>query len=282
MNINDGIKEYDRNLNSFAKAKYKLPLRMLFQKRNFHAFCLGTPKSGTHSIANMLKGYRTSHEPNEIFMINLLHQKKNGTLSLDDLIKILKYRDISNWLEMESSHYLGSIASELINVFDDAKYILTIRDCISWMDSWFNHQLSRETLSNESIYDLGRNNYYSSGHEYTKHDRMLEKMKLYPIRSYLEFWKTHNQNVLYSVPKERLLIIKTNEISKMTPQLANFLHVNESNIFNKASHEFKAKGKHNILDKLDTNFLYDSAMEICGELNDEYFPEKTISKILYK
>lgn len=203
-------------------------------------------------------------------------------MSDNDIIKILSSRDIANWLEIESSHYLGGVIEQLTQVSNNAKYILTIRDCLSWMDSWFNHQLSRATLTNESVYDLGRNNYYCRGHQYTKHDHFLESMKLYPIRSYLEFWKDHNQNVINSVPEEKLLIIKTKEISSSTDKIATFLNINESKIVNNSSHEFKAKAKHGILEKLDANFIYDTAMEVCGELNDMYFPEKTISDILKK
>lgn len=280
MNIDKGVKEYEKKLKTFEIGKYKHPLRTIFQKRNFHAFCLGTPKSGTHSIANMLKGFRANHEPNEVFMINLIHKKVNDELSNDDLINILKKRDASNWLEMESSHYLGGVIEQLVNISNDALYILTIRDCLSWMDSWFNHQLSRPTLTNESVYNLGRDNYYSRGYEYTKHDRMLEDMKLYPIRSYLEFWNTHNQKVIDSVADDKLLIIKTHEISQSVSKITSFLNIDKSHIISASSHEFKAKGKHGVLDKLDVNFLHDTAMEICGDLNNKYFPEKTISQVL--
>jgi len=76
MDIEAGIKEYNKAIRSFKFGNYKHPLRIIFQKRAFHAFCLGTPKSGTHSIANMFKGYRASHEPNEVFMINLINKNQ--------------------------------------------------------------------------------------------------------------------------------------------------------------------------------------------------------------
>lgn len=105
-------------------------------------------------------------------------------------------------------------------------------------------------------------------------------MKLYPIRSYLEFWKQHNQKIITSVNKDKLLIIKTQDISKSTSKITGFLNINESGIVHNSSHEFKAKGKHGILAKLDANFIYDTATEICGELNDMYFPEKKIVDFL--
>ncbi len=187
MNIKESLEEYKKQLNLFRWNQYKYPLRLILQKRAFHAFCLGTPKSGTHSIANMLKRYRTSHEPNEVFMINLINKVNNNKITRGELEATLKNKDCFDWLEMESSHYNGQFAEELSCLFKEGKFILTIRDCLSWLDSWFNHQLSRPRLSDNSIYDVGRANYYDRGFSYTKHDKFLRKYKLYPIKSYLTF-----------------------------------------------------------------------------------------------
>ena len=150
MNIESGKQYYEHSLKGFKIGQFKFPLRLMFQKRAFQAVCLGTPKSGTHSIANMLNlDLRSLHEPDEIFMINLIHKKAKGLISNDEIVKTLKRRDKCNWLEMESSHYLGAFVEELVAVNYETKFILTIRDCISWMDSWFNHQLSRPTLKND-------------------------------------------------------------------------------------------------------------------------------------
>jgi hypothetical protein len=181
---------------------------------------------------------------------------------------------------MESSNLMGIFAPDLSELFNDAKFILTIRNCISWLDSWFNHQLSRPLLSNESIYDLGRNNYYSQGHSYTRHDKFLESYNLFPIKSYLDFWNRHNSIVLNSIPQDKLLVIKTNEISSCSDKLSKFLMIPEKTINMKHSHAYKAKEKYKILHQIDINYLYDTAMEVCGDLNDKYFPENTIEKAL--
>ncbi|MGR6034157.1 MAG: sulfotransferase [Candidatus Nitrosoglobus sp.] len=263
----------------FSK-KYKYPSRLLFQKRAFHAYCVGTPKSGTHSIAEMLSNYRASHEPNEILIINMIHDRLHNKLSNDKLNRILRARDVFHWYEMESSHLMGMFAPELSLLFNNAKFILTIRDCISWLDSWFNHQLSRPPLNNDSIYNLGRNNYYSQGYSYTRYDRFLEGYNLFPIKSYLAFWTRHNSIVLNSIPGDKLLVIKTNEISSSSDKISKFLMIPKKSINIKYSHAYKAKEKYKILRQIDINYLYDTAMEVCGDLNNKYFPENTIEKSL--
>lgn len=280
MKIQEANASYKRNLLKFKIISYAYPFRAFFQKRRFHCFCLGTPKSGTHSVASLLSTFRSAHEPDEVFMINLINKWLHNKISSPEIRDILYSRDVYNWLELESSHYNGVFVEELKAIFENAKFILTMRDCISWMDSWFNHQLSRKVLSDNSIYDLGRNNYYRKGYDYTKYDSFLKEMKLFPIKSYLQFWHDHNFRIIRSVESSKLLIMKTTEISFGANKLAHFLNIDEAKINKQGSHEFKAKQKFRVLEKIDYNYLFDTSMEICGELNDKYFPEKTIKLAL--
>ncbi|MCZ8529766.1 sulfotransferase [Alteromonas sp. PRIM-21] len=268
--------EFEKYSRLTRTQKYKAPLRRVLQKRNFQAFCLGTPKSGTHSIANILNNFRSYHEINDTFVIAMIYLRNSGLLSDQDIKKELKQRDKYNWLEMDSSHYYGQFAQLLVETFEEAKFVLTIRDCVSWIDSWFNHQLARDVQKKNSLYDLGRRNYYDRGFSYTKYDEPLEKLGLYPLAAYFDFWSEHNNNVLNNVPSNRLLILKTKELANSNSKLCNFLNINESRIITEQSHSFKAKKKLNILKKLDKGFLLDVASQYCIELNDKMFPESKI------
>ncbi|WP_138118210.1 sulfotransferase [Alteromonas stellipolaris] len=256
--------------------KYKYPLRRIVQKRKFHAFCLGTPKSGTHSVANILSNFRSYHEINDTFIIAMIYLSKAGLLSDADIKRELSVRDRYNWLEMDSSHYYGQFPQQLIETFANAKYVLTIRDCISWIDSWFNHQLARDVQEKNSLYDLGRTNYYDRGFEYTKYDEPLRQYGLFPLASYFQFWAEHNNNVLTSIPKEQLLIIKTKELGSASTKLASFLNIEPKELVTEKSHSFKAKEKLNILQQLDKSFVRDTATQYCESINNTIFPEAKI------
>lgn len=262
--------------------RYKLPLRLIFQRKKFHALCVGTPKSGTHSVANLFPTFRTRHEPDQIFMIYLMKKKKEGKISESELMRIFRSLDIAYWLEMNSSHYNGFFINELYSEFNNAKYILTIRDPISWLDSWFNHQLSRENYKSDTMFDLGRKLYYERGHNYSIHDRFLEELNIFPIRSYFEFWNEHNKKILETIPKEKLMIVKTKNISSSIAEFSSFLNIAQDRICATESHSYKARKKHHILSKIDRNYLLDLALEICGDLNETYFPESPINSLVEK
>ena len=272
--INDEFNKYNSIYN---KLDLKYPLRRIVQQRKFHAFCVGTPKSGTTSIPSMFTNYRAYHEVNDTFLISLIRKSLDKQISTNELEAIFQKRDKRNWLEMDSSHYNAFFVNELHNKFPEAKFVLTLRDCISWLDSWFNHQVSRETQPDLSIYDFGRRNYYSRGYSYTKYDSFLGELKLFPLKSYFEFWKEHNSKVILTIPKNQLLILKTELISTSTDQITSFLQIPSNSLKVENTHKNKAKAKHSILKKIDPEYLKDVALEFCGGLNDKYFPEKTIS-----
>lgn len=271
---------YEYCLKKFNRGKYKSIFRVIFQRRKFYAFCVGTPKSGTHSLAAMLSEFRSAHEPDQAFMVHLIQWYKKQQINQKQVVQILKVRDDCNWLELESSHYCGEFVEELGDLSADTKFILTIRDCLSWLDSWFNHQLSRPMNPRKAMFKIGRNNYYDRGFSYTKYDAFLEGLNLFPIKSYLTYWNERNSKVIEMVAPQKLLILKTNEISKSKSKIARFLNIDLSKVKSEKSHQFKAKEKHDILKRIDPHYVFDTAMEVCGDLNNDIFPEQSIDKVL--
>jgi len=278
MKFDEYTKQSKNLIREIKSSQWKAPLKRILKKRKFHAYCVGSPKSGTHSINSMLNdNYRSKHEPLDMLSIKLLHDCKNNTLSEMGLDHFLRMRDIYLWCEMEASHFNGSFCTTLHTIFPKAKFILTLRDCYTWVDSWFNHQLSRKFQPKDSIWSVGRDLYYNSGNEYSKYDKILEEHSLLPLSGYLEFWNRHNRKVIDSIPKENLLIIKTNEINDSQIAMSNFLEIPSSTISIDKSHSFKAKKKMDILKKIDPEYLKDQFEMHCGALMKEYFPDLDIN-----
>ena len=99
---------------------------------------------------------------------------------------------------------------------------------------------------------------------------------MFPLASYFQFWAEHNNNVLTSIPKEQLLIIKTKELGSASAKLADFLDIEPKELVTEKSHSFKAKEKLNILQLLDKDFVIDTATQYCERINNDVFPEATI------
>ncbi|NOZ21809.1 MAG: hypothetical protein GXP25_12075, partial [Planctomycetes bacterium] len=85
------------------------------EPRQFHAYSVGTSKSGTTSLAMMLaRAYRSEHEPTAIDLIWKILGAKEGTISQDELADYIVQRDRALDLEFESSQLLLYILDILV------------------------------------------------------------------------------------------------------------------------------------------------------------------------
>ena len=250
--------------------------------RRFHAYNIGTAKSGTHSIAGIFQtGYRAAHEPAHWELIQwLLQHKSRHKTSIDigshkkDYIYFAE-RDRRLNLELEASGPLSFVVNFLVTQFPQAKFIFTVRDCYSWLDSYINHQLNAHKRAEK----------YNYWWEYRdlclcpdlfKHDKraaMLADYELYPLDSYLRHWHQFNTAILKAVPEERLLIVRTADISRSIERIADFLSVDATTLDSSATHLFKAKQKFHLLEKIDPDFLAQKTTYYCQPLMTEFFPE---------
>lgn len=248
-------------------------LRRLLEPRKFRAFCLGTNKSGTHSIASMLsKNHKSKHEEDHGTLINGFLDWQEGKLTLEDFRTILLNHDKYAWLEMNSSHVHIEYVDLLVDLFPQAKFILTIRDCYSWLDSYFNHSL------NYPLYDawarLHHWRYSQEENIYSPTEAILQEHGFFPLENYFSAWAAHNQRALDTIPPEKLLIIRTAEISKSIDQIATFLDIPASSIDSATTHSFQAPQKHHLLAHIDADFIRDKANQHCGVLMDKYFSDE--------
>lgn len=200
-------------------------LERIFKPRHFQAYCVGTAKSGTHSIAAIFsKNYRAAHEPNSEEFIDLLFAVWNGSREPKHLRRYIKERDKRLWLEIDSSQLNYFVLDILVQEFPKAKFILTIRDCYSWLDSLINHQLARDCSQN--WYKLRDVRFKGKSTEYAPEEEILARHNLYTLDGYLSYWAKHNKDILAKVPNHKLLIVKTNEISSKVAKISDFLGVN--------------------------------------------------------
>ncbi len=238
--------------------------------RPFHAYCVGAMKTGTHSLANLFKeSHRANHEPERGQTIRTTLAWQRGEMSDDDVRDYLIKRDRRLWLAMDSSVFNYPFLAMLGESFPDAKFVLTIRECASWVDSCFNHQLSLPIDDDmQALLD-----YWFRPSEYQPgpFDAPLTAKGLYPLACYLDFWQRYNATVMATIPAERLLVVRTNEIRSEGAQLATFLGMRADELNLERSHSFKAGTKHDVLASLDSAYVADRIAERCGALNQRFF-----------
>jgi hypothetical protein len=240
--------------------------------RRFQAYCIGTPKSGTHSIAKIFgEHYRAAHEPVYEPMIKMILDASNGSVSRDKLVEFIRLRNSSLTLEMESSHLLFYFLDILLAEFDKARFILTIRDCYSWLDSQINNQLSY--IEADHWKDFGEFKYQNEILRHTKEEEVLARFGVYTLDGYLSAWAFHNQQILSTVPPHKLLVVKTREISRDLEKIADFVGVPVDRLSTLGTHSFKTRKKYGLLSQLDEQYLEEKVNQHCRTLMDKFYPE---------
>src|SRR4051812_24459209 len=108
--------------------------------RRIVVFGIGAPKSGTHSIAGLFEAtYRTAHEPEARDLVELICDVHDGIRSRGDLQHHLadKYERLG--LEVDCAGLNGWVVPDLVPLSPRARFLLTIRDPYTWLDSMVNH-----------------------------------------------------------------------------------------------------------------------------------------------
>jgi hypothetical protein len=250
--------------------------------RRFHSFCVGLPRSGTHSLAYLFSpNFRSEHEPIAGETITYLWDWAHGRYSEEKMLSILAYRDKRLQLEIESSHYLHMVIDFLVKLFPEAKFILTIREPISWLGSEVSHNHN----AHKSLYwrELGEYRYGRYTHDYQAFDQALSLIPAtYPVRTYLNYWMDHITSVLNACPPERLLVMDTFEIKQSLDHLASFIGVSRNELNEKRGWASQVTPKLSLYDLIAKEKVVQEVETYCGDFIRKktpfllkYFPSLT-------
>lgn len=244
----------------------------VLRPRRFHAFGVGIAKSGTSSMHGILSRYRSAHEPERAKFMSLIVAATEGSISPDEARAKSRALHRRLWLEFNSSWLNYFMLDTLLDEYPNAKFIFTIRDCYSWLDSIINHLLGRK----QKPYEMNFHKWYAGQLDVGQHkkgEQVLADLGLYPLERWLAAWATHNATVLARVPEERCLVVRTKDIRKDFVRIANFLSIPPETLNASQAHCYKAEKKFGVLAKLDPGFLQEMVEERCGALMERYFPE---------
>lgn len=241
--------------------------------RRMHAFCVGAAKTGTSSMAVMFgKNYRSRHEPMSYHFHHFWGGRDviEGERGLDGyLLRRDRYLD----LEMEASHFLLPALPALVRLFPEAKFVLTVRDCLPWMVSMMSEELF--TRGNRKSY-LWWEPWFrhvcgpAAGHP--AEEARLAAAGLSTVRGYLRYWERHNREVIAAVPAERLLILRLDELDTAQESLAEFLGIAADSLPQSEVRINTRKAKEIELEDLGIDYVKQIARQECGELMERFFP----------
>ncbi len=275
MRPHEHYSELDNDIKN--KIKYMIPdsIRNLIQPRQFQCFCIGTPKSGTTSVAGLFdKHFRSSHEPERRSIIFFMNDHYHGKYSDDEYVEWLKKRDRRVWLDMESNCFLGYRMDLLYRAFPDAKYILSVREPLSWLDSMLNHTINYSPASEDVIALWHRIYFKPEQYPHQTIEQPLKDAGVYSVEAYLRYWSDSIKSVLNTIPESQLLIVKTHEFKDRTLDIAQFLGVDPIKIDLTSGHLNKAPQKYDFLKLLPPDFITEQlskfSAETCEKVNIDF------------
>jgi hypothetical protein len=161
------------------------------------------------------------------------------------------------------------LVPNLIDLFPVAKFILSVREPRSWLESEINMNLK---TAGGGLWDEYQGFKYGK-YSYPYESEYLEKNKyLYPISSLLEYYKNHIKAVIDCVPDKWLLIIDMFSITTELDKIASFAGVNKSNLNLEKEHVSKGKRRIYLREVVDKNVLYENINEHCLTFIKIYVP----------
>ncbi len=241
--------------------------------RRAQVFCVGTAKSGTHSVASMFsKNVRTGHEKEALKFIDAFFRQKEGKITEREYRDWLAARDREMALEIDSSWFHGLIVDFLASEFPNARFILTIRDGYSWLNSEFKRVLHTPSRQPQRV-RMREFVYNGAVTNYVPEEQVLKEMGLYPVDNYLARWAAHNEKVLATVPPECLLVVRTEQIGARAFEIADFAGLPRGTIRLQRTHEYRNPVQREIIRELNPKFVDQKVEQHCGPLMKRFFPE---------
>lgn len=218
-------------------------------------FCVGLVKSGTHSIADMLAGScRSEHEPDPYPLLEMIPRVRAGELSTGRLGPLFLERRRRLRLQFESSHLLGSFTPHLVEIFPRARFVLLVRDCRSWIDSMINDQVNMQGWDGYAPWCAMYDAYLDKANcMFPEQESILEELDLYPLSNYVAYWHSEVKAITSCVPAERLLTVRTEELSSRLSEIAEFFGVPAGAL--SPQHSYKSWRKHGVLDRIDPGYV---------------------------
>jgi hypothetical protein len=245
-------------------------IRAHLRPRRLRLYGLGNGKSGTTSLTRRFGAYRAAHEINRDRIRAVGAKVLTGELDVDSARARaeLRRRSVRYHLEVDVAGHMAVFAGTLAAVYDDARFVLLVRDCFSWLDSVVEQQLRslRAGRTRDAYYHA---KYLRFGDAFAAEEAPLQDAGLIPIASWFQGWADMNQRVLASVPPERLMVLRTEDLDDSAQVLARFAGVPASTV--QAVHANRNPSPIGLLSEVPAEFVVEQAREHCGAVMERYW-----------
>jgi transcriptional regulator with XRE-family HTH domain len=250
--------------------------------RRFRAYGVGLPKTGTTSIAAIFGAFRSAHEGLAHETYRALAARAHGSTTEADFRDFLRWRDVRAALEMDSAGFHHAYIPLLVQEFPDARFVLTVRDCFSWLDSLVRYVLDAGPDGGAFV-GWGREQlglpFDLPYRDATSRERLRPTIASC-LSGFLRYFRDGNRRVLAAVPEARLLVVRTSEISQSLASIARFVGMAEEALDRTCAHQLQAPPHPSLLRSLDRATVESLFEGVEDQVMLRYFPTLSLRDYL--
>ncbi len=227
----------------------------------FRGFCIGLPKTGTTSIARIFRHCRSGHEIRFAETVSWIDDLQQGRVTHEAFRRFIVKRVTEGGYEMDSSSFNHYYLDILMREFPEARFILTLRDFGSWVNSYLQMllrwrrtiPLSRQVPEWQLAY--GRCQFGEFDPEDFVSIKSL-KVNLPEIAGrFFECWAGSYTRIFHVMDRTRTLILETARISSDMDAIARFMDIPANSLDASASHSNRGTGQTVLTDFLGPGYV---------------------------
>lgn len=254
---------------AYWKARYQLSSPASDDQRP-RTFAVGLFRTGTHSLTKMVAPHmKAAHEPHRFLFVQQWRRFSQGDLTPEEWERFLRARDRVLGLSLESSGFLCGEVPRLVRLFSDARFILTIREPVSWARSLLREiVVNRRRLGCHYYEPLFRAWFGSDG--FGKGDEDLKRRNLFPFSGMMKYWSSSQQAVIESVPPNQLLVLPTDEVSSRLADIESFIGLPAGSIDPAGSHTHRSNWDWDPLEDVSGTYLNECIAEYASPFLEQF------------
>jgi Sulfotransferase domain len=235
-------------------------------------FGVGLFRTGTTTICEMFaKSFRADHEFRIEDELDVLVKRFARENSDNELRAFVRDRDAENPLDLDSSGAHFGLIDILSSEFPEAKFILTLRNVYSWLNSCVGKLYGDFVGGWKSrVGELANRLECLPDYSFVLNDRDGYKIC---IEQMMKTWTGVNRSIIHWVPPECLLIVNTETLSRSLDEIAAFCGIGGELLANCHSNPGLAV---NYLSCFDANRLEVLVGRHCSALMSEQYPAYTL------
>ena len=259
-----------QDLEGLTKEPPAVPWVATVPARRFHLVCVGLPRSGVASLFTLFSNFRAANEYAEAETIRTLVNHHRGGLGHGALRAYLARRDRESALEMDAASFLHLASDVLAGLSDDTRFVLPVRAPDAWCESYVGelvrvHDRLRKRGKVPPAWQRDYGEILLGRFEWEEIATPEVRGVCLPdvARRFLVHWAHATGKMLDSLPPERTLVLRTEDLGPMRDRLAVFVDQPVESLTG-ISHSNAGPPGPSPLDGLPQGWLARTSAEICG------------------